>query len=107
MSRCKIQDINEGFGNVSGGVRRGADYDGLTTVTIGLDTQKAFGLPGGTFNLSAHEHPRHAASATDNLHNLQTASGISAEATTRLWEIWYQQAFARRRVRREARPAEP
>ena len=34
------------LGNVSGGIRRGADYDGLTTVTLGLDTQKAFGLAG-------------------------------------------------------------
>ncbi len=35
-----------------------------------------------------------AASARYYLDNLQTVSGISAAPTTRLWEIWYQQAFA-------------
>ena len=34
-----------------------------------------------------------ATSATDNLLNLQTASGILAADTTRLWEVWYQQSF--------------
>ena len=88
----QIQDINEGWGNVSGGVRRGATYDGLTTVTLGLDTQKAFGWQGGTFNLSAL-NIRGRNISEDNLDNLQTASGILAAPTTRLWEIWYQQAF--------------
>lgn len=88
----QIQDINEVFGNVSGGTRRGADYDGLTTVTLGLDTQKAFGLVGGTFNLSLL-NIRGRDISTDNLSTLQTASGISAAPTTRLWEAWYQQAF--------------
>ena len=88
----QIQDINEVWGNVSGGVRRGADYDGLTTVTLGLDTGTAFKLPGGTFNLSVL-NIRGRDIATDNLHNLQTPSGILADPTTRLWEVWYQQAF--------------
>ena len=88
----QIQDINEVLGNVSGGTRRGADYDGLTTVTIGLDTGTAFKLPGGTFNLSVLNIRGRSISA-DNLHTLQTASGIEASPTTRLWEVWYQQAF--------------
>src|SRR3954471_421568 len=46
-----IQYINEVWGNVSGGVQRGAAYDGVTLFGIGLDTQRAFGWEGGTFNL--------------------------------------------------------
>jgi porin len=88
----QIQDINEAWGNVSGGVRRGADYDGLTTVTLGLDTGTAFKLPNGTFNLSVL-NIRGRNISSDNLHNLQTASGILANPTTRLWEVWYQQSF--------------
>jgi porin len=88
----QIQDINELFGNVSGGTGRGADYDGLTTATLGLDTGTAFKLPGGTFNLSVLNIRGRNISA-DNLHDLQTASGISATPTTRLWEVWYEQAF--------------
>jgi porin len=88
----QIQDTNEGWGNVSGGINRGATYDGLTTMTLGLDTQKAFGLVGGTFNLSVL-NIRGRSISTDNLENLQTTSGILAAPTTRFWEIWYQQAF--------------
>ncbi len=87
-----IQDVNEVLGNVSGGTRRGADYDGVTLVSIGVDTDKAFGLKGGTFNISAF-NIRGRNLSTDNLGTLETASGFEAAATTRLWEIWYQQAF--------------
>lgn len=91
----QIQDINETLGNVSGGIQRGAGYEGLTTVTIGLDTQKAFGLEGGTFNLSVLNIRGSGINwSANNLANLQTASGILATPTTRLWEAWYQQSFA-------------
>ncbi len=87
-----IQDTNEVMGNVSGGIQRGAVYDGLTLMSIGLDTQRAFGWEGGTFNISALNIRGRSLSA-DNLLNLQTVSGISAAATTRLWEAWFQQSF--------------
>jgi porin len=48
-----IQDTNEVFGNVTGGVKTGAAYDGVTLMSVGLDTQAAFGWEGGTFNVSA------------------------------------------------------
>jgi porin len=87
-----IQDTNEVLGNVSGGIKQGAAYDGLTLMSIGLDTQRAFGWAGGTFNISALQI-RGRSLSNDNLLNLQTVSGISAAATTRLWEVWFQQAF--------------
>jgi porin len=87
-----IQDINEVWGNVSGGVKRGAAYDGVTLLSVGLDTQRAFGWEGGTFNVSAW-NIRGRNIATDNLLNLQTPSGILADDTTRFWEIWFQQSF--------------
>jgi porin len=87
-----LQDTNEVFGNVSGGIRRGAAYDGLTLMSLGLDTQRVFGWEGGTFNISALQI-RERSLSTDNLLNLQTVSGILAAPTTRLWEVWYQQSF--------------
>jgi porin len=87
-----IQDTNEVFGNVSGGIKTGAAYDGVTLMSIGLDTQAAFGWEGGTFNISGWNIRGRSLSA-DNLLVLQTVSGIEAAATTRLWEAWYQQAF--------------
>ena len=87
-----FQEISEVLGNVTGGVHTGVDYDGVTEMSLGLDTQKAFGWPGGIFNMSALQiHGRNL--STDNLYTLQTASGIEADRATRLWEIWYQQSF--------------
>src|SRR3984957_12652212 len=87
-----IQETSEVLGNVTGGQNRGADYDGLTQMVLQLDTRRAFGWYGGTFNISALQiHGRDL--STDNLQSLQTASGIEADRSTRLWELWYQQKF--------------
>ena len=87
-----LQEISEILGNVTGGIRTGADYEGLTTASLTLDTDKAFHWSGGTFNVSALQiHGRNL--STDDLATLQTASGIEASRATRLWELWYQQAF--------------
>jgi porin len=87
-----LQETSEVLGNIAGGIKRGAAYDGLTTMTLQMDTQKAFGWEGGTFNVSALQiHGRNL--SADNLGNLQTASGIEASRATRLWELWYQQAL--------------
>ncbi|HEX4083364.1 MAG TPA: carbohydrate porin [Chthoniobacteraceae bacterium] len=87
-----ITETSEVLGNVTGGTRRGADYDGLTQAVLQLDTERAFDLHGGTFNVSALQiHGRNL--SADNLDSLQTASGIEADRATRLWELWYQQKF--------------
>jgi porin len=85
-----IQEQSEILGNVTGGTRQGFDYEGLTTATLQMDTQRAFGWYGGLFNVSALQiHGRNL--STDDLSTLQTASGIEADRATRLWELWYQQ----------------
>jgi porin len=87
-----LTETSEILGNLTGGTRRGFDYDGLTTATFQLDTAQAFGWEGGTFNASALQiHGRNL--SADNLDNLETASGIEADRATRLWELWYQQKF--------------
>jgi porin len=87
-----LQETSEVLGNVTGGSQRGVAYDGLTQVALQLDTARAFGLHGGTFNVSALQIHGQNLSA-DNLLSLQTASGIEADRATRLWELWYQQKF--------------
>jgi carbohydrate-selective porin OprB len=78
------------LGNVTGGIHRGADYDGMTEMSLGIGTGKAIGWAGGTFNVSALQiHGR--SLSTDNLAILQTASGIEADRASRLSELWYQQ----------------
>jgi porin len=87
-----LQETSEVFGNATGGIRRGAEYNGLTLMSLGLDTGKAFGWEGGIFNVSAFQiHGRNV--SAENLLTLQTASGIEANRATRLWELWYQQSF--------------
>ncbi len=87
-----VQETSEVFGNVTGGGKQGLDYGGLTQMVLQLDTQRAFRWYGGTFNASALWIHGMNLSA-DNLLTLQTASGIEADSSLRLWELWYQQKF--------------
>ena len=92
-----LTETSEVLGNLTGGTNKGFTYDGLTTATVTVDTNKAIGLPGGTFNVSALQvHGRNLSAV--NLGSLQTASGIEADTGTRLWELWYQQAFLDNRL---------
>jgi porin len=87
-----VQETSEYLRNLSGGVSREGAYDGLTQATLQVDTSKAFGLPGGTFNVSGLQI--HGSNLTQrSLLALQSASGVEAEASTRLWELWYQQSL--------------
>ncbi len=88
-----LQEISEYLNNVSGGTSRGGAYDGITQLGVTVDTGRAVGLPGGTFFASGLQI--HGTNLTQrNLQTLQFATGIEANSTTRLWELWYQQAFA-------------
>jgi porin len=87
-----IQETSEVLGNVTGGTTQNFEYDGLTQMTLQMDTERAFGLHGGTFNVSGLQiHGRDLSS--DNLQTLQTSSGIEADRSSRLWELWYDQKF--------------
>jgi len=87
-----IEETSEDLGNVTGGSRTGFAYDGLTQAVLQLNTQRAFGWYGGTFNISALQIHGQNLSA-ENLQTLQTASGIESDPATRLWELWYDQKF--------------
>ena len=85
-----MQETSEDLSNLTGGVRTGFVYDGLTQAILQLDTQRAFGHYGGLFNISALQiHGSNLSS--QNLLTYQTASGVEADRATRLWELWYDQ----------------
>jgi porin len=87
-----INDSENLLGNTLGGVKEGATMQGVTTATLQVNTAEAFGLQGGTFNVSMlqiHGQPL----TGPYLDSLQAANGNEAEDGTRLWEIWYDQAF--------------
>ncbi len=84
-----IQQTSKVLGNATGGMRQGADYEGLTQAVLQVDTQRAFGWYGGLFNISALQSQGRSLSA-DHLDTIQTTSGIEADRATLLWELWYQ-----------------
>jgi porin len=87
-----VTDTESLLGNVAGGVKQGATLQGLTLATLQIDTGKAFGLQGGSFNVSALQiHGR--SLSPYYLDNLQAANGTEADDATRLWELWYDQQF--------------
>ncbi len=85
-----LTESSEVFANPNGGLARGVGYDGLTTLTVQIDTRPALHWGGGQFNISLI-----------NLHGenynsryigaLQTISGVQGDRATRLWEAWYDQ----------------
>ena len=83
----------EVYGNLTGGVRQGFEVNGLTTATLQLDAQRAFGLNGGLFNVSGLQNWGGDLNVT-NLHSFWAGTGIESEAAVRLWELWYQQKFS-------------
>ncbi len=88
-----LNDSENLLANLSGGVKTGATMQGVTTMSLDVDTAKAVGLPGGLFHISAlqlHGQPLSAA----YLDNLQAANGNEGKNATRLWELWYDQSFA-------------
>lgn len=93
-----LTEQSEVLGNVTGGVRRGAVYEGVTSLGLGIDTQKAFGLLGGTFNVTAyHYHGR--GLTTNNVPTLAALTGV--EQTVRgfkLFELWYEQVLMDKRL---------
>lgn len=86
-----ITDAENLLANVSGGVKTGATLQGVTTMTLDVDTGKAFGIQGGNFYVSALQIHGQQLSGP-YLDNLQQANGDEGDNATRLWELWYDQA---------------
>jgi porin len=88
----KAQETGEVLGNVTGGIRQGAIYEGSTLAALSVDAEKFLGFGGGTFTVSGLQIHGKGLSA-NNLDNLNVASGIEAKPSTRLFELWYEQSI--------------
>lgn len=86
-----VNYIGEVLGNVSGGVRRQAVYEGRLELALDLDLEKATGWTGATFHVGAYQIHGRGLSANALGSNLMVASNIEATRATRLYTLWLQQ----------------
>jgi porin len=84
--------IGETLGNVSGGVKQGAIYEGRLNLAVDVDLQKLAGLRELTFHANMFQIHGDGLSR-GNLNNFLVASGIEALPSTRLYEIWFEQKW--------------
>jgi len=84
--------IGEVMGNVSGGLQQGAIYDGRLNLAVDVDLQKLARLQGLTFHANMFQTHGDGLSR-DYLDNYLVASGIEAQPSTRLYEIWFEQKW--------------
>jgi porin len=84
--------IGETLGNVSGGLKQGAVYDGRLNLAVDVDLQKLARLQGLTFHANMFQTHGDGLSR-DNLQNYLVASGIEALPATRLYEMWFEQKW--------------
>jgi porin len=87
-----LQSTDEVFGNPNGGKAQGATFFGQSALGLGIDLDKAIGLKGGIFNITAYQTYGHGISAS-NIDNLSLVSNIEATRSARLFELWYQQSL--------------
>ena len=83
-------ETSEILGNVSGGIRRGAIYEGLTDANLQWDLRPYFHWRGVLYARALQIHGR-GLSLNDLGNNLNTVSSIEATRTTKLFELWYEQ----------------
>ena len=88
-----VVENSELFGNVSGGVRQGFEYNGLTTATLQIGHPARLRPERRPVQRQRLADPRRQSQRRRTSTRLQTASGIEADRATRLWELWYQQKF--------------
>jgi porin len=83
----------EVLGNVSGGLKRGAVYQGRLEAQVNADLEKMLGFKGLGFFANAFQIHGTGGVRRDLVGNFTTISSIEALATTRLSELWLEQKF--------------
>lgn len=84
--------IGETLGNVSGGLRRGAIYEGRLNLAVDADLQKLAGISQLTFHANVFQIHGDGLSR-NNLQNFFVVSGIEALPTTRLYEAYFEKQW--------------
>jgi hypothetical protein len=96
--------IGETLGNISGGLKQGAIYEGRLNLAVDADLQKLTGLSELTFHANMFQIHGDGLSRS-NLQNFLVASGIEALPSTRLYEIWFEKKWGDKVALRAGQPA--
>ena len=87
-----VNYIGEVLGNPVGGFKRGSIYEGFLELYVDTDFEKLTGWKGLTFHASGYQ--LHGQGLTvNNVGNLNALSNIEATASTRLFDLWFEQAL--------------
>jgi porin len=82
--------IGEVLSNVSGGVRRGAIFEGELEGVVDIDLETLMGWKGGAIHATAFW--THGKGLTDrNINSIFAVSNIEEMPTVRLYELWFEQ----------------
>ena len=81
----------EVFGNLAGGLQRGAAYEDLFQFRVNTDLDKLLGWQGGTAHVSLDQIDDGGRNAGDLVGGLADPSGIDALPATRLFALWVEQ----------------
>ena len=90
--RLGLRYTGDVIGVVSGGIRRGAGYEGRADLELDADLAKLAGWHGTVLHASAYQIHGYAVSE-NYLANLMTVSNIEAHPTTRLYALWLEKAL--------------
>ncbi len=85
-----LQQQSEVWGNALGGLGRGGAADGLLTLGLGVDLQKAIGWQGGSLFASGFQ-VEGVGPTPLRVGALQLVSGIEATQTAKLYDLWFEQ----------------
>lgn len=89
--------IGEVLGNVSGGLKQGAIYEGRLNLAVDVDLQKLAGLDQLTFHANMFQIHGEGLSR-NNLQNFFVVSGIEALPSTRLYEAYFEKKWGNNAV---------
>jgi len=90
--------VGSGPMNLSGGLERGAIYQGGLLMDMTLDSQKLLGYEGGTFNVSSIWLNGQKPFSDRFVGDLNKVNLVDFPNSFRLWELWYEQKFLDNKV---------
>ncbi len=92
--RANLSYISDALGNVRGGQKRGAVYQGLIEASVELDFERLSGIGGLTAYANLFQIHNTGRIRRDHVGGLNTIAAIEGVPATRLSELWLQQSFA-------------